>query len=47
MRASDVVDTLLEIPVVTSFTRLGHDIRSRVEHWAPVATRDMTDRVVF
>ena len=47
MQASDVVDALLEAPVVTSFTRLGHDIRSRVEHWRPVSSYDMTGRVIL
>jgi dehydrogenase/reductase SDR family protein 12 len=47
MHASDVVDALLEAPVVTSFTRLGHDIRSRIEHWSPVASYDLTGRVVL
>lgn len=47
MHASDVVDALLEAPVVTSFTRVGHDIRSRLEHWSPVAGYDLTGRVML
>jgi NAD(P)-dependent dehydrogenase (short-subunit alcohol dehydrogenase family) len=47
MHASDVVDALLEAPVVTSFTRIGHDIRSRLEHWSPVSGYDLTGRVVL
>lgn len=47
MKGSDAVDALLEAPVVTSFTRLGHDIRSRIEHWSPVSSYDLTGRVVL
>jgi dehydrogenase/reductase SDR family member 12 len=47
MHPSDIVDALLEAPVAPSFTRLGHDIRSRVEHWSPVGGYDMTGRVVL
>jgi dehydrogenase/reductase SDR family member 12 len=43
----DVVDTLVEVPVVTSFTRVGYDVRSRVEHWPPAAGHDLTGRVVL
>lgn len=47
MKGSDVVDALLEAPVVTSFTRVGHDIRSRLEHWSPVSGYDLRGRVVL
>lgn len=47
MKGSDVVDALLEAPVVTSFTRVGHDIRSRLEHWSPVSGYDLSGRVVL
>ena len=45
MRLDDVVDGLLEWPVAPSFTRLGHDVRSRTGHWAPL-DEDLTGRVV-
>ena len=45
MAWNDVVDTAVELPVITSFTRLGHDIRSRVDGWEPVGA-DMSDRTV-
>lgn len=45
MRWNDLVDAAVELPVVPSFTRLGHDIRSRTDAWDAVTT-DMTDRVV-
>lgn len=45
MRLDDAIDRLLEWPVAPSFTRLGHDVRSRTGHWAPV-DEDLTGRVV-
>ncbi len=45
MRWNDVVDAAVELPIVTSFTRLGHDIRSRTDGWEPVRD-DMSGRVV-
>ena len=41
-----VVDTALEVPVAPSFTRIGHDVRSRVAGWANVADIDLGGRVV-
>ena len=41
-----VVDTALELPVAPSFSRLGHDIRSRVARWRDLSRDDLTDRVV-
>lgn len=31
-----VLDAVIEAPVITSFTRIGHDIRSRTAGWAPL-----------
>jgi dehydrogenase/reductase SDR family member 12 len=42
-----IVDRLVEAPVVTSFTRLGYDVRSRVAHWTSLSSYDLTDRVVL
>jgi dehydrogenase/reductase SDR family member 12 len=47
MGVSGVVDALLEAPVVPSFTRVGFDVRSRLEHWAPLSEYDLTGRVVL
>ena len=44
-RWNDVVDAVLEAPVVTSFTRIGHDVRSRTDRWTPL-TEDLTGQVV-
>ena len=45
-RFADVVDQTLEVAVVPSFTRIGYDVRSRLEHWTPLTEYDLTDRVV-
>ena len=45
-RAATLVDAALEAPVVTSFTRVGHTVRSRLESWRPVDTYDLSGQVV-
>lgn len=47
MDVSEVIDTLVELPVVTSFTRVGYDVRSRLEHWTRLSGYDLTGRVVL
>jgi dehydrogenase/reductase SDR family protein 12 len=47
MDARDVIDTVVELPVVTSFTRLGYDVRSRVDHWTPTSGYDLHGRVML
>ncbi|MCY7297898.1 MAG: SDR family NAD(P)-dependent oxidoreductase [Ilumatobacteraceae bacterium] len=42
-----VVDSVLEAPVFTSFTRLGYDARSRLADWKPIGDYDGTGRVVL
>ena len=42
-----VVDSVLEAPVFTSFTRLGYDVRSRLGNWKPIGEYDATGRVVL
>ena len=46
MRIAKLVDAALEAPVVTSFTRLGHDVRSRVAGWEPLSSMRMDHSVV-
>jgi len=43
---ADGVDRTLEFALVPSFTRIGYGIRSRLEHWTPIAQYDLTGRVV-
>jgi hypothetical protein len=45
-RFADVVDRTLECAVVPSFTRIGSDVRSRLDHWTPISRFDLTGRVV-
>ncbi len=47
MEVRDVVDAVVEFPVVTSFTRLGYDVRSRVDHWTPTSRYDLRGRVML
>ena len=46
MNAADVVDKIIEAPVVTSFTRLGYDLRSRLDDWAALDEYDLTGQVI-
>jgi dehydrogenase/reductase SDR family protein 12 len=42
----DLVDAVLEAPVVPSFTRVGYSVRSRLERWAPLTGYDLEGRTV-
>ncbi len=46
MKASDVADALIEVPVVTSFSKLGYALRSRLDHWRPLDEYDLGGRAV-
>ena len=46
MGVSEVVDAFIEAPIVTSFTRIGYDVRSRLDHWKPLSSYDLSGRVV-
>ena len=41
-----LVDTLLEAPIVPSFTRVGYETRSRLEGWTPLDRYDLAGRVM-
>ena len=45
--ADSILDRVLEAPVVTSFTRLGFDVRSRLDHWRPINSYDLNGRTVL
>jgi dehydrogenase/reductase SDR family member 12 len=47
MSLGSVLDAMLEAPVVTSFTRLGYDARSRLAKWKPLDGYDLTGRTVL
>ena len=46
-RLARVVDTVAETLVVPSFTRLGHDLRRRLEHWTTPDDGDVAGKVVL
>ena len=41
-----LADGLLEAPIITSFTNIGYSARKRLHHWAPLASYDLTGKVV-
>jgi dehydrogenase/reductase SDR family member 12 len=43
---ADVVDSALELGIAPSFTRVGSAVRSRLDHWTPLADYDASGRVV-
>lgn len=46
MSLAGLVDALVEVPVAPSFTRLGYDVRSRLERWRPLDSYRVDGRVV-
>ncbi len=46
MNVAGVVDSLMEAPIVPSFTKIGYQLRSRLEHWTDTATYDLTGRTI-
>src|SRR3954471_6929804 len=40
------VDSVMEASIAPSFTRVGYQLRSRLEHWTPLATYDLTGRTI-
>jgi dehydrogenase/reductase SDR family protein 12 len=41
-----IVDALVEAPIAPSFTRVGYELRSRLEHWEPLGSYGAAGRVV-
>ena len=46
MTLADVIDGLVEAPVVTSFSSVGYAVRKRVDDWKPLWEYDLRDRTV-
>jgi dehydrogenase/reductase SDR family protein 12 len=40
------VDRAMELMVLPSFTRIGYDVRSRLDHWAPLGGYELPGRVM-
>lgn len=47
IKLNDVVDTMLEVPVAPSFTRVGYLVRRRLDAWPPLQRYDLSGRVVL
>jgi dehydrogenase/reductase SDR family protein 12 len=47
VRIADAVDTLLELPIAPSFTRIGYEVRSLLERWKPLGSYDLRGRVML
>ncbi len=47
MNVGTVVDSLLEAPIVPSFTRIGYEARKRLDDWTDLADYDLSDRTVL
>ena len=46
MNVAGFVDSLIEIPIAPSFTKIGFQLRSQLGHWTPLASYDLTGRTV-
>ncbi|HEX3090368.1 MAG TPA: SDR family NAD(P)-dependent oxidoreductase [Ilumatobacteraceae bacterium] len=47
MTFADVVDSVIEAPIAPSFTKVGYQLRSRLEHWTALASYDLTGRTII
>ncbi len=46
MSARDIVDAVIEAPVVTSFTKIGYGLRQRLDDWTPLDDYDLAGQVM-
>jgi NAD(P)-dependent dehydrogenase (short-subunit alcohol dehydrogenase family) len=46
VNVAGVVDSLIEMPVVPSFTKIGYQLRSRLDHWTDTAAYDLSGRTI-
>jgi len=44
--AADVIDRVLEAPIITSFTNIGYAARSRLDNWTDLDAYDLSGRVM-
>jgi dehydrogenase/reductase SDR family member 12 len=47
MNAASIVDALLEAPVFPSFTRIGYEVRRRLDDWTDLDDYDLSGRVIL
>ena len=46
MSLAGILDSLIEAPVVPSFTKVGYQLRSRIDRWTDLANYDLTGRTI-
>lgn len=46
MSAADVIDAVIEAPVITSFSRIGYLIRKNLDDWRPLGEYDLRGRII-
>lgn len=46
MNFAGVVDSLIEGPIAPSFTKVGYQLRSRLEHWTKLVNYDLSRRTI-
>src|SRR4051794_2458746 len=46
MSVAAAVDSVMEASIAPSFTRVGYQLRSRLEHWTPLAAYHLTGRTI-
>lgn len=46
MSVAGILDSLIEAPVVPSFTKVGYQLRSRLGHWTDLGSYDLTGRTI-
>ena len=47
MTPASVLDALIEVPIIPSFTRIGYEARRRLEGWTPLDDYDLAGRVIL
>lgn len=46
-KPADLIDAVIEAPVVTSFTNIGYELRKRLNGWTPLSSYDLRDKVIL
>lgn len=46
MKAADLIDAVIEAPIVPSFTRVGFEARKRLEQWTPLDDYNLAGKVI-
>lgn len=46
MAISNIIDAVVETPIVSSFSRIGYDVRKKTDAWTDLASYDLGGRVI-